>query len=86
MPKKKASRPKNGVLQTKPTDEQWQEILAYCHEHDLSASEYVRLCHLRRGKRPPSAKERDAINRPLGNPNPSEAGKAGAAARWGDKK
>ena len=63
-----ATRPKNGILQSRPTDEQWEEILAYCHEHDLSVSEYVRLCHVRRGKRPPSKAELETVGRPVGNP------------------
>lgn len=69
MPRKKVTKPKSGLLQTKATDDQWERLIAYCEEHELSASQFGRLAIERALKKKPTNAERDSAIVPVGNPN-----------------
>lgn len=61
------------------------QVEEYAKEHGLGRADVIRLAVINQLGRKPPKKLPDGVERIGRNPNPAEAGKAGAAARWGDK-
>ena len=62
------------------------ELDAYATEHGLERAAMVRLAVINQLKRKPPKTLPEGVERVGRNPNPAEAGRAGAAARWSKAK
>lgn len=58
------------------------ELESYAEEHGLGRADVVRLAVINQLKKKPPKSLPEGVERVGRNPNPADAGRAGAAARW----